>query len=92
MDYRHLDKTAMCYKCFHKEICKTVYQADDNGIQDKNWNCPHFVPIKSFIQDLDGAVYDLNSKDTQALPWWTKAFNPDIFKQPEDNGGGKDEL
>lgn len=43
MDYQHLEKTAMCYRCIHKELCKTVYQADDLGIQQSKWNCPKFT-------------------------------------------------
>lgn len=43
MDYQHLEKTAMCYRCIHKELCKTVYQADDLGIQESKWNCPKFT-------------------------------------------------
>ena len=43
MDYRHLEKTAMCYRCIHKELCKTVYQTNDLGIQQSKWDCPKFT-------------------------------------------------
>lgn len=63
MDYQHLEKTAMCYRCIHKELCKTVYQADDLGIQESKWNCPKFteekpqgrwIPVSERLPDKDG--------------------------------------
>ncbi len=46
MNYKNLEKTAMCYKCKHKAICKIVYQADDLGIQSAKWNCSHYSEEK----------------------------------------------
>lgn len=63
MDYQYLKTTAMCYRCIHKELCKTVYQADDLGIQQSKWGCPTFteekpqgdwVPISERLPDKDG--------------------------------------
>ena len=49
MNYQKLEKTSMCYRCKNKEICKIVYQANDSGIQQANWDCLHFIesePLK----------------------------------------------
>ena len=46
MDYHYLEKSSMCYRCKNKEICRTVYQANDCGIQQANWNCSHFNESK----------------------------------------------
>ena len=46
MDWQNLHKSSMCYGCIHKDICKTVYQADDCSIQLSNWNCSHFAKTK----------------------------------------------
>jgi len=63
MDYQYLEKTAMCYRCIHKTLCKTVYQADDLGIQQSKWCCPTFteekpqgnwIPVSERLPDKDG--------------------------------------
>ena len=43
MNWENLDKNAMCYNCFHKKICKTVYQTNDLSIQQHKWNCSCYL-------------------------------------------------
>ena len=73
MDYQYLEKTAMCYRCVYKEMCKTVYQADDLGIQQSKWNCPEFteemhqggwIPVSERLPEYEGTflVTDIEGK------------------------------
>ena len=72
MDYRDLDKTAMCFKCQHKEFCKIVDRADTRSIQLPKWYCEYYLEkLTSPLPDKVRAI----SGDKRYSPYTDSLFN-----------------